>query len=57
MAAHREETAARLTQTGADLVLMPYRDASFAAARMITGDARAPDYTATDPDGQKALLT
>jgi len=55
VAAHRDETVERLNETGADLVLMPYRDASFAAARMITGDTDAPDFTLRDPDGQKEL--
>jgi Kef-type K+ transport system membrane component KefB len=57
VAAHRDITAARLGQSGADLVLMPYRDASYAAARMIAGDTPAPSAAtaAPDPDGQKEL--
>ncbi|RVT81687.1 sodium:proton exchanger [Rhodobacteraceae bacterium CCMM004] len=54
-AAHREATAAALTAQRADLVLMPYRDAAFAAARMIAGEAEAPDHVIEDPDGQKEL--
>ncbi len=57
VAAHREETAARLAASRADLVLMPYRDASFAAARMIAGDAATPGPAVADPAGQKELLT
>ena len=57
VAAHREETAARLAGARADLVLMPYRDASFAAARMIAGDAATPGPAVSDPAGQKELLT
>ena len=55
VAAHREATAEALAATRADLVLMPYRDAAFAAARMIAGDARAPDRVLDDPVGQKEL--
>jgi Kef-type K+ transport system membrane component KefB len=55
VAAHREPTAEALAAIRADLVLMPYRDAAFAAARMITGDAQAPSHTMNDPDGQKEL--
>jgi voltage-gated potassium channel Kch len=55
VAAHREQTAARLTQARADLVLMPYRDAAFAAAGMIAGRTAAPATVAPDPDGQKDL--
>jgi Trk K+ transport system NAD-binding subunit len=56
VAAHRETTAAALRAERADLVLMPYRDAAFAAARMIAGDGQAPEHVSEDPDGQKALL-
>jgi hypothetical protein len=55
VAAHREPTAEALAAIRADLVLMPYRDAAFAAARMITGDAQAPKHAMDDPDGQKEL--
>lgn len=56
VAAHRQATAGSLKMQHADLVLMPYRDAAFAAARMIAGDVRAPESLATDPEGQKELL-
>jgi hypothetical protein len=56
VAAHREETVAALTAERADLVLMPYRDAAVAAARMIAGEAKAPGPAAADPEGQKELL-
>jgi len=36
---------------------MPYRDAAFAAARMINGDSPQPGSAAVDPDGQKELPT
>jgi len=55
VAAHREATAEALESQRADLVLMPYRDAAFAAARMIAGDARAPERVMEDPVGQKEL--
>jgi Kef-type K+ transport system membrane component KefB len=55
VAAHREDTAELLKAGCADLVLMPYRDAAFAAARMIGGGVRAPDHTVADPEGQKEL--
>jgi hypothetical protein len=34
---------------------MPYRDAAYAAARMILGEAGPPGAPAADPDGQKEL--
>ena len=55
VAAHREATADVLAAARADLVLMPYRDAAFAAARMIAGDTAAPGPAASDPEGQKEL--
>jgi hypothetical protein len=55
--AHHDAAAAALTATQADLVLMPYRDAAFAAARMITEDAQPPERRIIDPDGQKELPT
>jgi hypothetical protein len=39
----------------ADLVMMPYRDAAFAAAGMIAGNAPAPEQAIEDPEGQKEL--
>jgi Kef-type K+ transport system membrane component KefB len=55
LAAHRDQTAERLAAARADLVLMPYRDAAFAAARMITGETVPPGPALTDPDGQRDL--
>ncbi|MDJ0514460.1 MAG: cation:proton antiporter [Methyloceanibacter sp.] len=55
VAAHRDATGETLTAAGADLVLMPYRDAAFAAARMIADGVAAPRPAASDPDGQKEL--
>ncbi len=55
VAAQRDATADALRAQRADLVLMPYRDAAFAAARMIAGGARAPEHAPEDPDGQREL--
>lgn len=55
VAAHHNATADALAALRADLVLMPYRDAAFAAARMIAEAAPTPDRTIEDPDGQKEL--
>jgi Kef-type K+ transport system membrane component KefB len=55
VAAHRESTADALHALRADLVLMPYRDAAFAAARMIAGGTRAPAPLSEDPEGQREL--
>jgi Trk K+ transport system NAD-binding subunit len=55
VAAHRDATADRLRRERADLVLMPYRDAAFAAARMIAGEARGPAQSVADPEGQREL--
>ncbi|KIC48040.1 cation:proton antiporter family protein [Tateyamaria sp. ANG-S1] len=56
VAAHQDATAEALRADCADLVLMPYRDAAFAAARMIAGDARVPETVIEDPEGQKEFL-
>ncbi|MEM6440460.1 MAG: cation:proton antiporter family protein [Pseudomonadota bacterium] len=55
VAAHREPTADDLRSARADVVLMPYRDAAFAAARMIAQGAEASAPALLDPDGQKEL--
>ena len=47
--------AARLAEARADLVLMPYRDAAFAAAGMIAGRTEAPVSVSGDSEGQKDL--
>jgi hypothetical protein len=56
VAAHGESTAEGLSRSGADLVLMPYRDAAMAAAGMILGRENGPLPTQADPSGQKELL-
>ena len=55
VAAHSDATVAALQAARADLVLMPYRDASYAAARMILSEDDAPDRRVADPEGQKEL--
>lgn len=57
VAAHHDMAAAALKAAQADLVLMPYRDAAYAAARMITEDTQPSESDMTDPDGQKELPT
>jgi hypothetical protein len=57
VAAHRDATARMLEARRADIVLMPYRDAAFAAARMIAGDVCAPETAVADPEGQRELPT
>ena len=54
MAALGEETAEKMRSLGADLVLMPFRDAASHAASMILHDTPCPpDLEPTDPEGQK----
>lgn len=57
VAAHREQTAENLLRAEADIVLMPYRDAAVAAARMILSGETTADIQMEDPDGQKELAT
>jgi Trk K+ transport system NAD-binding subunit len=56
VAAHHDRAADALTRARADLVLMPYRDAAFAAARMIAGETAPPDHVMRDPGGQQDLI-
>lgn len=55
VAAHHDATARMLAAERADLVLMPYRDAAIAAARMIVDETEAPAPAAPAPDGQREL--
>lgn len=57
VAAHSEQTADRLNSAQADLVLMPYRDAAVAAARMIMSGSEVPRPAVEDPLGQKELTS
>jgi len=55
VAAHREEATDALRNAGADLVLLPYRDAAMQAADLVL-EGRAPRTEAIeDPTGQKEL--
>ncbi len=55
VAAFRDITVDQLKAQQADLVLMPYRDAAFAAARMIADETPAPEPVLAAPEGQKDL--
>ncbi|EEE44952.1 cation:proton antiporter [Roseibium alexandrii] len=55
VAAHREVTAEALSKINADIVMMPYRDAAYAAANMIAGRAAPSLPGLQDPEGQKEL--
>ncbi|RBW48443.1 cation:proton antiporter [Marinobacter sp. F3R11] len=55
VAAHREQAAAALIRAKADIVLMPYRDAAIAAARMILDGEATAETCVNDPTGQKEL--
>ncbi len=53
VAAHSEETANNLEASGADLVLLPFRDAASRAASLVLSGASPPRTETTDPEGQK----
>lgn len=53
VSAHSEETADKLEAAGADLVLMPFRDAATRAAALVLSGASPPIAETADPDGQK----
>ena len=53
VAAHSDDTAGRLKQAGATLVLMPFRDAAAHAAEMILNGANPTPIAPADPEGQK----
>ncbi len=55
VAAHNDETAQRLGDAGASLVLTPFRDAAAHAAALIADDSARPLQAADDPEGQKEL--
>jgi Kef-type K+ transport system membrane component KefB len=56
LSAHSDANARRLHDVGADLVLMPFRDAAVEAARLVAGGAEPHDLLVTDPEGQKQLV-
>lgn len=53
VSAHSEETADKLKAAGADLVLMPFRDAATRAAALVLSGTSPPIAETADPDGQK----
>ena len=55
LAAHGEETAEAMRAAGADLVLMPFRDAAAEAADLVIGGAAPTLEEAEDPQGQREL--
>jgi len=57
LAAHSADTVDTLDRAGADLVLLPYRDAALAAAAMIAEGGGSPHQVAPEPTGQKELLS
>ncbi len=56
VAVHGEQTADSVREAGADLVLMPFRDAAAHAASLILTDATPPTVGISDPEGQKELV-
>ncbi len=57
VAAHSEDTADRLHKAGADLVLLPFRDAASQAASLVLTDTTPTDVGIPDPQGQKELAS
>ncbi|MEO1040244.1 MAG: cation:proton antiporter family protein [Pseudomonadota bacterium] len=55
VAAHRKDAAAPLRAAGADLVLLPFRDAAMQAADLVMNDRIPAPEGADDPTGQKEL--
>ncbi|WP_119167596.1 cation:proton antiporter [Algihabitans albus] len=55
LTAHREEDAKRLEAEGADLVLLPFRDAADQAVDLLLGETavRVPDRPLPEPEGQR----
>ena len=57
VAAHSDETGERLQHAGADLVLLPFRDAASQAAALVLNNAAPPSVEIADPEGQKELVS
>lgn len=55
IAAHDDDTAQLLSAAGADLVLLPFRDAAAQAAALIKEGKPPSNLETTDPSGQKVL--
>ena len=57
VAAHSNDAAESMRVLGADLVLMPYRDAASEAATLVMGNERPSARAPIDPMGQKEFAT
>ena len=57
VAAHSEEAATDLRASGADLVLLPFRDAAAEAAALVLEDRAPRPLELADPEGQKELVS
>lgn len=57
VAAHGQDAADSMRALGADLVLMPYRDAASEAASLVMGKDRPSSREPVDPVGQKEFST
>ena len=55
VAAHSEQAEEALQRAGADLVLMPFRDAAAQAATLVLSEAPPMQIDLADPEGQKEL--
>jgi Kef-type K+ transport system membrane component KefB len=55
VAANHRQSAQRLDDAGADLVLMPFRDAAVQAAQLVLDDQRPGEPQVADPLGQRRL--
>ena len=55
LAAHRDSTASLLEEAGADIVMLPFRDAANAAAQMILSGEGVHAAEPPEPTGQKEL--
>jgi Kef-type K+ transport system membrane component KefB len=55
VAARHETTAHGLIEAGADLVLLPFRDAASQAAELLLGQAAPADVDLLEPEGQRQL--
>ena len=57
IAAHSEKTAALLQEAGADIVLLPFRDAASQAASLVLKGTPPPPAEFADPEGQRKLAS
>ncbi len=55
VSAHSEQTAEQMRSVGADLVLLPFRDAASQAAALVLSNAKPPPVELVDPEGQREL--